>query len=106
MVVFALMALARTASELRRWSDLSAVRLVLAARMPELRESKVGLMQVAECCRRQIRAFPGRDCNETRAHLVTICCEWDLAADRLEDQSEDCLRCLATFLGVPPPFPG
>jgi hypothetical protein len=95
------MATARTARELRRWSDLAAIRHAVAARMPELRNAEVGLMEVAEFCRRQVSACPSRDWNETRDQILAIACEWNLAKDRLEEQSEECLPCLAMFLELP-----
>jgi hypothetical protein len=30
--------------------------------------------------------------------ILTIGCEWDLARDRLDEQSNACLNCLAQFL--------
>ena len=66
--------------------------------MPELRNASIGLMEIAEVCRRQVTARPGRDWNETRDQILAIGCEWDLANDRLEEQSDACLRSLATFL--------
>jgi len=91
------MAIARTAAELQRWSDLAIVRRAIAARMPEV-EGSAGLKDIAELCRRHTLAHPGRDWNDVRDGMLTIACEWDLANDSLEAQSDACLDCLARFL--------
>jgi hypothetical protein len=64
--------------------------------MPEL-DGRGGLKDVAELCRRHARAHP-RDWNAVRDDILTIACEWDLANDRLDAQSDACLDCLAQFL--------
>ena len=91
------MSTARSVTELRRWGDLAAIRRALKTRMPEAAETSVGLKQVAELCRRDSLARP-RDCNRTRDQLLTIGCDWNLARDRLEDQSDRCLQFVADFL--------
>jgi hypothetical protein len=65
--------------------------------MPELHD-RVSLTDVAELCRRHALAHPGRDWNDVRDELLMICCEWDLARDSLDAQSDACLDCLAQFL--------
>ena len=92
------MAIARTATELQRWSDLAIIRRAIATRMPVLHDS-VGLKDIAELCRRHTLAHPGRDWNDVRGDILMIGCEWDLANDRLDAQSDACLDCLARFLG-------
>jgi hypothetical protein len=92
------MAIARTAAELRRWSDLAAIRRALATTIPALADQPVGLMQVAEACRRRTAARPSRDLNEVRDLLLTVGCEWDLACDRLDEQSGACLHALTRLL--------
>jgi hypothetical protein len=92
------MAIARSGSELRRWSNLSAIRRVLTARMPEICEQPVGLMNIAELCRRHALARPGRDWATRRDQILTIGCEWDLLNDSLEAQSDSCLDYLAEYL--------
>ena len=91
------MAIARTAAELQRWSDLATIRRAVAARMPELND-RADLKDIAELCRRHTLAHPGRDWNDVRDGMLTIACEWDLANDRLDAQSDACLDCLARFL--------
>ena len=39
-----------------------------------------------------------RDCNNMRDEMLLIGCDWDLAHDRLEDQSDRCLQRVADFL--------
>jgi len=46
------------------------------------------LRDVAELCRRDYAARPGRDCNAVRHQLLIIAVEWDLARDRLDQQSD------------------
>jgi hypothetical protein len=91
------MATAKSVTELRRWGDLAVVRRALKVRMPEFGDCDVGLRQVAELCRRDSRARP-RDCINMRDEMLMIGCDWDLARDRLEDQSDGCLQRVADFL--------
>jgi hypothetical protein len=46
------MANAKTASELRRWSDLVTIRCAIVATVPEFAMARIGLMEVAELSRR------------------------------------------------------
>ena len=92
------MAIAITARELRRWNDLAVVRRAIAARMPDLVDAPIGLKDVAELCRRQASAFPGGDFHARRNEILMIASEWDLLHDRIEDQSDACLRCVARVL--------
>jgi hypothetical protein len=92
------MAIARTAAELRRWNDLAAIRRALAAAMPELADKPVGLREVADLCRRRVASRPGLDLHEMRDLILTVACEWDLACDRLDEQSNACLNSLARLL--------
>jgi hypothetical protein len=91
------MAIARTTAELSRWSDLAIIRHAIAARMPELHGAAC-LSDVAELCRRHTLVHRGRDWNDVRDDMLTICCEWDLSNDSLDVQSDACLDCLARFL--------
>ena len=59
---------------------------------------EMGLRDVAELCRRDYAARPGRDCNAVRDQLLLIAIEWDLTRDRLDQQSHTCLRAIAEFL--------
>ena len=92
------MATARQATELRRWADLTVIYGAFEGRMPEVLPADSGLRDVAELCKRDYAARPGRDWNEVRDQLLLIGIEWDLARDRLDQQSQACLRAIAQFL--------
>jgi hypothetical protein len=92
------MANARRASELRRWSDLARIRRAISETVPEFADASIGLKEVAELCRRRAASRPGRDRHAVRDQILKIGCEWDLASDRLDDQPEACLDCVARFL--------
>jgi len=93
------MATARTVVELRRWANLALIHRALEARTPDLTNgAAIGLTQVALLCRRDYAARPGRDYNQVRDQLLMISIEWDLDRDRLEQQSDACLSCVADFL--------
>lgn len=66
--------------------------------MPGFDDRQIGLSDIAELCRRQALARPGRDWAVVRSQILTIGCEWDLDRDRLEDQPDDCLHHLIVFL--------
>jgi len=92
------MATARTVTELRRWADLTVILGACEARMPGLAPANTGLKEVAEVCKRDFAARPARDWNLVRDQLLLIGIEWNLDRDRLDQQSEACLRCVANFL--------
>jgi hypothetical protein len=66
------MATARTITELRRWADLALIHRAFEARMPDFDGANAGLKEVAELCRRDYTARPGRDWNWVRDQLLTI----------------------------------
>jgi len=88
----------RHITELRRWSDLAAIHSALKARLPEIPTSKSGLTEIAELCKRDLSARPTRDYHEVRDQILQIAIEWDLDRDALEQQSNECLRAIASFL--------
>ena len=92
------MATARQAAELRRWADLTVIHRAFEARMPDVLPARSGLRDVAELCRRDYAARPGRDCNDVRDQLLMIGVEWNLDRDRLDQQSDACLHGVAAFL--------
>lgn len=92
------MATARQATELRRWADLTVIHGAFQGRMPEALPAGSGLKDVAELCRRDYAARPGRDWHDVRDQLLLIGIEWDLTRDRLDQQSQTCLRAIAQFL--------
>jgi len=66
--------------------------------MPGMCDQHVGLADIAEICRRQVLARPGRDWALVRDQILTIGCDWNLDQDRLDQQSDACLDHLALFL--------
>ena len=92
------MATARQATELRRWADLTVIHGAFQGQMPDALPAGSGLKDVAELCRRDYAARPGRDWNDVRDQLLLIGVEWDLTRDRLDQQSQTCLRAIAQFL--------
>jgi hypothetical protein len=88
------MATAKTRAQLRRLDDLSSI--LRAIRSPISSSHAVGLQEIAALCAKRVRA--GHDVHVVRDELLTIACEWDLARDRLEDQSDVCLDAIASFL--------
>jgi len=92
------MATARTGNDLRRWADCTVVQRAQEARLPQVEFWEMGLREVAELCRRDYAARPGRDCHAVRDQLLLIAIEWVLARDRLDQQSDRCLRAIAEFL--------
>jgi hypothetical protein len=92
------MATARQASELRRWADLTVIHGAFHARRPELLPADSGLKDVAELCKRDFAARPARDWNDVRDQLLLVGVEWKLDCDRLDQQSDACLRAIAVLL--------
>ncbi len=92
------MATARQVSDLRRWADLTVIHRALETKLPDTPYPTAGLRDVAEACKRDYAARPGRDCNDARDLLLLIGVEWDLARDRLDQQSNVCLHAIADFL--------
>ena len=92
------MATASHANDLRRWANLTVIHGAFHARMPDAPPARSGLKDVAEVCRRDFAARPARDWNCVRDQLLVIGIEWNLDRDRLDQQSEVCLRCVADFL--------
>jgi hypothetical protein len=39
-----------------------------------------------------------RDCHDVRDDILSIACLWDLTNDTLEQQSDELLTCLSTFI--------
>ena len=66
--------------------------------MPEMLPADSGLKDVAELCKRVFPARPARDWNDVRDQLLLIGIEWNLDRDRLDQQSDACLRAVAAFL--------
>jgi hypothetical protein len=77
------------------------IRRAIRAKAPQV-AARTGLKDVAELCGRRAASrtgVAGADWHAVRDHILTIGCEWDLAADDLEQQSDVCLHWIARFLG-------
>jgi hypothetical protein len=92
------MATARQATELSRWTDLTVIHGVFQARLPGMLPADSGPNDVAELCKHDFAARPARDWNDVRDQLLLIGIEWNLDFDRLDQQSDACLRTVAAFL--------
>src|SRR5262245_18110544 len=92
------MAITRSGTELRRCSELTLIRSAIENSLPECCGSRIGLMEIAELCRRHAVSHPGNDWNESRDLILMIGVEWDLARDTLDTQSDACLRSVTRLL--------
>ena len=88
-----------TITELQRWEDLSTIRAAVKARLPHKSAATIGLADIAELCKPDLKARPTRDCHDVRDQILQIAIEWDLNRDALDQQSNVCLRAVVTFLG-------
>lgn len=68
------------------------------AQLPEKSAANVSLADIAELCKRDLKARPARDYHEVRDQILQIAIEWDLDRDALDQQSNVCLRAVVTFL--------
>ena len=87
-----------TITELQRCADLAVIRAAVKARLPDKSAATIGLADIAELCKRDLRARPTRDCHDVRDQILQIAIEWDLDRDALDQQSNVCLRAVVTFL--------
>ena len=87
-----------TNTELQRGVDLAVIRAAVEARLPDKSSAKIGLADIAELCRRDLKARPTRDCHNVRDQILQIAIEWDLDRDALDQQSNVCLRAIVSFL--------
>ena len=93
------MATAKTRAQLRRLDDLSSIRREMTRLFPAtLPDHAVGLQDIACLCAKRGVGRVGCDPHRFRDQLLTIACEWDLARDKLEDQSDVCLSAIASLL--------
>ena len=84
----------QTPAQLRRLSDLSTICRAISRVRPTTTAS-IGLLDVANACR--IHGVGGWT---TRDNFLIIACDWDIACDRLDDQSDACLAAIARVLRV------
>jgi hypothetical protein len=88
----------RTITELQRSEDLAAIRAAIEARLPDKSAATIGLADIAELCKRDLKARPTRDCHDVRDQILEIAIEWDLDRDALDQQSNVCLCAIVSFL--------
>ena len=84
-----------TITELQRWESLAAIRAAVKARLPDKFAAAIGLADIAELCKRDLKARPTRDCHDVRDQNAI---EWDLDRDALDQQSNVCLSAVMSFL--------
>ena len=87
-----------TMIELQRWEGLAAIRAAVKARLPDKSAATIGLADIAELCKRDLKARPTRDCHDVRDQILQIATEWNLDRDALDQQSDVCLRAVMSFL--------
>jgi hypothetical protein len=87
-----------TITELQRCADLAVIRAAVKARLPDKSAATIGLADIAELCKRDLRARPTRDCHDVRDQILQIAIEWDLDRDALDQQSNVCLCAIVSFL--------
>jgi hypothetical protein len=92
------MTIAKPVTDLRRWSNLAVIRLAIKSELPECSNRQIGLMEIADLCRRHSVSHRGRDWNEMRDLILMVGIEWDLSKDSLDAQTDSCLDCVANVL--------
>ena len=85
-------------SELQRCANLAVISAAIKARLPDKSAATIGLADIAELCKRDLRARPTRDCHDVRDQILQIAIEWNLDRDALDRQSSVCLRAIVSFL--------
>ena len=60
-----------TITELQRWEDLSTIRAAVKARLPDKSAAAIGLADIAELCKRDLKTRPARDCHDVRDQIFT-----------------------------------
>ena len=88
----------RSHAELHRWNVLAVIRLAIKATLGEHGEDRIGLLEIAELCRRHIASHQGGNRNAIRDLIMMIAVEWDLTSDSLDMQTDACVRCIANLL--------
>jgi len=87
-----------TITELQRCVDLVVIRAAVRERLPDKSAATIGLADIAELCKRDLKARPTRDCHDVRDQILQIAIEWDLDHDALDQQSNVCVRAVVSFL--------
>jgi hypothetical protein len=92
------MTCSRSHAELHRWNVLAVIRLAIKVTLPEHGDDRIGLLEIAELCRRHIASHQGGNRNAIRDLIMMIAVEWDLTNDSLDAQSNACLCSVANLL--------
>ena len=92
------MATVQTANELKRLEQLTEIMRAFRARFPEAQQQRIGLNDVAMLCKSLVSSLSSRDCHDVRDEILEIACLWDLSRDALEEQSDELLASLASFI--------
>jgi hypothetical protein len=92
------MATVQTAGELKRLVQLTEITRALRTRLPDAPHQQIGLGEIAKLCKALVSARACRDCHDVRDDILSIACLWDLTNDTLEQQSDELLACLSTFI--------
>ena len=88
---------ARSHAELSRSCDLAVIWLAIKAGLPRHCHDRIGLVEIAELCRRHAASHQG-DRHDLRDLIFMIAVEWDLTRDSLDRQTDACVRCVANLL--------
>jgi hypothetical protein len=89
---------AESDKQLRRSNDLRVVREAVAAIIPGALTDHIGLDQIVDVVKANSTPRGGRSWHDVRDQILSIAAEWNLRIDDLEQQSDQCLRCLADLL--------
>jgi hypothetical protein len=92
------MATVQSAGELKRLVQLTEITRALQARFPDAPHQRIGLAEIAKLCKSLVASRACRDCHDVRDDILSIACLWDLTNDTLEQQSDELLTCLSTFI--------
>jgi hypothetical protein len=92
------MATVQTAGELKRLVQLTEITRALHARFPDAPHQRIGLGEIAKLCKSLVASRACRDFHDVRDDILSIACLWDLTNDTLEQQSDELLTCLSTFI--------
>jgi hypothetical protein len=82
----------------RRANDLQIVREAIAAIEPRALTGRIGLDHIVDVIKLNSTPRGGRSWHDVRHQILAIAAEWNLLIDDLDQQSDECLRCLAGFL--------
>jgi hypothetical protein len=84
--------------QLRRSNDLETVREAVAVVEPRALTDHLRLNHIVDVIKVNARPRGGRSWHDVRDQILAITAEWNLLIEDLEQQSDECLHCLASFL--------